>query len=74
MKFISSKIQNVHFDKRALEGNAKYYVPILCWLPFTLCFLIPLSQLIYWASQSFDYLNDDFFGLFLQSVGLALLS
>ena len=74
MKFISSKIQNVHFDKRALEGNAKYYVPILCWLPFTLCFLIPLSQLIYWASQSLDYLNDDFFGLFLQSVGMALLS
>lgn len=74
MRFVSSKVQSIPFEKNVLNAKQKKYVPLIVWIPFILCFAIPVFQLIYWATQALDYLNLEFFSLIFDSLWLAILS
>lgn len=76
MQFSSAKISRVTTSNRLVLSNFGQFV-ILSWvlLPVVLGFIIPLYQLLVWASKTFEMVFDDgFFWLSFQSFGIAFIT
>ena len=76
MQFSSAKISRITTSNRLVLSNFGQFV-ILSWvlLPVVLGFIIPLYQLLVWASKTFEMVFDDgFFWLSIQSFGIAFIT
>ncbi|MGB2129474.1 MAG: ABC transporter permease [Flavicella sp.] len=60
-------------NRIALNGWTKYLCFIIVFIPVLAGFILPISQLLYWASITFETMfNTALFGVAAQSFGLAL--
>lgn len=75
MKFTSSKSNNAQIQRKDLNRSRKWLIFSVVFLPVLLGFILPVAQLIYWATLTASRVFDmDFIMLSLQSFGIAITS
>ncbi|TQD40806.1 ABC transporter permease [Haloflavibacter putidus] len=73
MKFNSAKTNNTQLERRQTFGGKKWLIFLLVLLPVFLGFVLPVAQLLYWATLTASTVFDlDFILLSLQSFGIAI--
>ncbi len=73
MKFNSAKTNNTQLERRQTYGGKKWLIFLLVLLPVFLGFVLPVAQLLYWATLTASTVFDlDFILLSLQSFGIAI--
>ena len=76
LKFTSAKSSKQQYNSRIKPTKRKQLVfSLLCLLPVFIGFFLPVTQLLFWVSQTFTKVwSTDFIGITLQSFGIAFLT
>ncbi|WP_093244358.1 ABC transporter permease [Psychroflexus halocasei] len=75
MKFNSVKTNNTQLERKETKGSQKWLIFSVVMLPVLLGFILPVAQLIYWATITASTVFDTaFIMLSLQSFGIAISS
>src|SRR5690554_4212093 len=75
VKFTSSKTNNTQIQRKAVKKSNKFLIFGLVFIPVLLGFILPVAQLIYWATLTASRVFDmEFLWISLQSFGIAITS